>query len=84
MANAFKQLVEEAMLSEEISQYDTALASVDLDTLDQLEKQVYSDMVKQNGKVAALKIIVNSVEGDLDQLSPELQHVARTYSDWAE
>lgn len=80
----FQKLTERVLQEESSNLYDSVLMSVDLATLDVLEKRAYDDLVKQNGKVGALKMIVNSVEGDLSQLSPELQHAAKEYSDWSE
>jgi len=50
-----------------------SLLAVDLSRLDDYESQVYEDMInKGRTKEDALKIIINTVEGDSSQLSKEL------------
>lgn len=56
------------------------LRSVDIDRLDPIEQREYARMAnrKENplGKEHALQVIVNSVEGDFSQLSPQLRERA--------
>lgn len=51
-----------------------SLSSVNIDSLDRLERRWYEDFTsKGRSKEDALKIIINTVEGDISQLSPELR-----------
>jgi hypothetical protein len=55
---------------------DAELEDFDLDNLDPIETMQYNHFVKSSGKVGALQILINSVEGDYTQLSPELAELA--------
>lgn len=51
-----------------------SLSSVNIDSLDRIERRWYDDFTsKGRSKEDALKIIINTTEGDLSQLSPELR-----------
>jgi hypothetical protein len=52
------------------------LVNFDIEDLDQYEEMVYNDMKKSNTKAATLQVIINTVEGDYTQLSPELAEIA--------
>ena len=39
----------------------------------------YSDLIKHSTKAEALKILINNVEGDFSQLSPNLNDIAEMY-----
>ena len=63
------------------------LVNFDIDDLDQYEEMVYNDMKKSNTKAATLQVIINTVEGDYTQLSPELAEIAEeqfTSDEWDE
>ena len=48
-----------------------------VDNLDTYERMVYDDLISRvNDKESALKILINSVEGDYSQLSDELAELA--------
>ena len=55
---------------------DAELEDFDLDNLDPFETMQYNQFVKSSGKVGALQILINTVEGDYSQLSPELAELA--------
>jgi hypothetical protein len=55
---------------------DAELEDFDLDNLDPFETMQYNQFVKSSGKVGALQILINTVEGDYTQLSPELAELA--------
>jgi hypothetical protein len=55
---------------------DAELQDFDLDNLDPIETMQYNHFVKSSGKVGALQVLINSVEGDYSQLSPELAELA--------
>ena len=55
---------------------NTLLQNFDIDQLDTYEKTIYNDNLYHNGKVDALQIIINNVEGDHTQLSAELSEIA--------
>jgi len=49
----------------------------DVDNLDTYERMLYDDLISNgNDKESALKILINSVEGDCSQLSDELAELA--------
>lgn len=52
------------------------LEDFDLDNLDPFETMQYENFSKSMGKVGALQVLINSVEGDYSQLSPELAELA--------
>jgi hypothetical protein len=55
---------------------DAELEDFDLNNLDPFETMQYNNFVKSSGKVDALQILINIVEGDYTQLSPELAELA--------
>ena len=56
-----------------------AIDKFDTSKLDVYERMVYNDMIKKGlSKQEALTIIINQVEGDFSQLSPELREIAET------
>lgn len=63
------------------------LVNFDVDDLDEYETMVYNDFSKKLGKARALQILINNVEGDYTQLSPELAEIAEeqvTSEEWDE
>lgn len=52
------------------------LEDFDIDNLDDFETMQYNQFLKSSGKVGALQVLINSVEGDYSQLSPELAELA--------
>jgi hypothetical protein len=60
----------------EVNNIDAELEDFDLDNLDPFETMQYNNFSKSSGKVGALQILINSVEGDYSQLSPELAELA--------
>lgn len=52
------------------------LQAVDLGSLCLLENRHYLHHIKQHSKIESLQIIINSVEGDHSQLSPQLARIA--------
>lgn len=52
------------------------LQTFDLKHLDPYETRLYNDYIKHSSKEGALRIIINSVEGDYTQLSPKLAELA--------
>jgi hypothetical protein len=55
---------------------DAELEDFDLDELDPFETMQYNNFVKSLGKVGALQVLINTVEGDYSQLSPALAELA--------
>jgi hypothetical protein len=55
---------------------DSELEDFDLDNLDPFETMQYNNFSKSMGKVGALQVLINSVEGDYSQLSEELSELA--------
>jgi hypothetical protein len=63
------------------------LVNFDVDDLDEYETMVYNDFSEKLGKARALQILINNVEGDYTQLSPELAEIAEeqvTSDEWDE
>jgi hypothetical protein len=58
------------------------LENVNIDRLDIFEKMQYDDFIASMSKKEALQIIINSVEGDLSQLSKELSEVAKMQQEY--
>ena len=54
------------------------LQTFDISNLDPYEAMVYADFSRKMPKAEALQIIINSVEGDYSQLSPELAEIAES------
>lgn len=52
------------------------LKNFDINTLDAFERQQYDHFVKQSSKQEALQLLINTVEGDYSQLSPNLAVIA--------
>jgi hypothetical protein len=52
------------------------LKNFDLDDLDMSEKRDYDHHIKSYNKEGALQVIINTVEGDFSQLSPQLAEIA--------
>jgi len=52
------------------------LEKFDLDLLDPFEEHQYYHFIKSMTKPEALQILINSVEGDFTQLSPQLAEIA--------
>ena len=64
---------------------DAELEDFDIDNLDPFETMQYNQFVKSSGKVGALQVLINNVEGDYSQLSPELAELAEmqmSQEDW--
>lgn len=59
--------------------YECALNKFDIDNLDDFEIMQYSHHIKSMAKADALKVLINTVEGDYSQLSPELAELAEKY-----
>jgi len=55
---------------------DMELADFDLDNLDDFETFQFNHFLPSLGKAGALQILINNVEGDYSQLSPELAELA--------
>jgi hypothetical protein len=55
---------------------DAELENFDIDNLDPFETMQFNHHIKSSGKVGALQVLINSVEGDYSQLSPELAELA--------
>ena len=55
---------------------DAELEDFDIDNLDPFETMQYNQFVKSSGKVGALQVLINSVEGNYSELSPELAELA--------
>ena len=58
---------------------ESELEAFDVSKLDAFEQMQYSDFIKHSTKVEALKILINNVEGDFSQLSPNLNDIAEMY-----
>jgi hypothetical protein len=58
---------------------ESDLEAFDVSKLDAFEQMQYSDFIKHSTKVEALKILINNVEGDFSQLSPNLNDIAEMY-----
>lgn len=59
------------------------LKNFDIDNLDEFESRQYDNYIKSMPKEEALQILINSVEGDFSQLSPELAELAEKQNiDW--
>jgi len=58
---------------------ESDLEAFDVSKLDAFEQMQYSDLIKHSTKVEALKILINNVEGDFSQLSPNLNDIAEMY-----
>ena len=61
--------------------YRSRLEGFDLDELDNFERMQYEHHVKSMGKVEALEVIVNTVEGSFSQLSEGLRELAEEHFD---
>lgn len=55
---------------------DMELADFDLDNLDDFETFQFNHFLSSLGKAGALQVLINNVEGDYSQLSPELAELA--------
>jgi hypothetical protein len=55
---------------------DAELEDFDIDELDDFETMQYNQFLPSSGKVGALQILINNVEGDYSQLSEELAELA--------
>ena len=55
---------------------DAELEDFDIDELDDFETMQYNQFLPKLGKVGALQVLINNVEGDYTQLSPELAELA--------
>lgn len=55
---------------------DPELENFDIDNLDAFEIREYNKFLPSLGKVEALQLLINNVEGDYTQLSPELSELA--------
>jgi hypothetical protein len=60
----------------EVNDINSELEDFDLDNLDTFETMQYDNYSKSMSKVDALQILINTVEGDYSQLSPELAELA--------
>jgi hypothetical protein len=60
----------------EVNDINSELEDFDLDNLDPFETMQYDNYSKSMSKVDALQILINTVEGDYSQLSPELAELA--------
>jgi hypothetical protein len=60
----------------EVNDIDAELEDFDLDNLDPFETMQYDNYSKSMSKVDALQVLINTVEGDYSQLSPELAELA--------
>lgn len=60
------------------------LASVDIESLDPIERRWFDDWSKRMSKEEALQVIINTTEGDWTQLSPELKVRAEKDPTWKE
>ena len=58
---------------------DSELNDFDLSELDFLEERYYANFSKTMSKAEALKVIINSIEGDYSQLNPKLSEIAEKY-----
>ena len=58
---------------------ESDLEAFDVSKLDAFEQMQYSDLIKHSTKAEALKILINNVEGDFSQLSPNLSDIAEMY-----
>lgn len=58
---------------------ESELEAFDVSKLDAFEQMQYSDLIKHSTKAEALKILINNVEGDFSQLSPNLNDIAEMY-----
>lgn len=58
---------------------ESDLEAFDVSKLDDFEQMQYSDLIKHSTKAEALKILINNVEGDFSQLSPNLNDIAEMY-----
>ena len=59
-----------------VNDINSELEDFDLDNLDPFETMQYDNYSKSMSKVDALQILINTVEGDYSQLSPELAELA--------
>ena len=60
----------------EVNDINSELEDFDLDNLDPFETMQYENYSKSMSKVDALQVLINTVEGDYSQLSPELAELA--------
>jgi hypothetical protein len=60
----------------QVNNIDAELEDFDIDNLDPFETMQYNQFVKSLGKVGALQVLINSVEGNYSELSPELAELA--------
>jgi hypothetical protein len=60
----------------EVNDINSELEDFDLDELDPFETMQFNHHIKSSGKVGALQVLINSVEGDYSQLSPALAELA--------
>jgi hypothetical protein len=60
----------------EVNDIDAELEDFDLDNLDPFETMQYENYSKSMSKVDALQVLIDTVEGDYSQLSPELAELA--------
>ncbi len=60
-----------------IKTIQNAFNDFDVDTLDLFEERMYNNLIKESTKEEALKILINSTEGDYTQLSPDLAALAQ-------
>lgn len=62
-----------------IESIEEALERFDVTNLDAFEKMQYDNFSKSVGKQQALQVLINSVEGDYSQLSPDLRAIAEKF-----
>lgn len=55
------------------------LRNFDINDLDVFERRQYDHFIKQSSKEQVLQILINNVEGDYTQLSPQLSKIAEKY-----